>query len=390
MLRRQAAEAPPPVTRAPADAGGATSGAQRLLRRLESTLTARRLAAPLVIALAMFALHAVRPPAWYTHMRQSAALVPDELRVAAACHAVAGAAATQPPRRTVDSLVFSKDRPLKLFALLESQQRHVRNGGATTVILRATSLASAVGYRVVAAAFPGVTFVWQTPALSFQRTVEAALRGLGAPYTMPLVDELVWTRDVDLGAVAAALRRGSDRGTFQLRLGLHMAGVAAARPSIASLAAAAARDDDAAVAAGGGATYCYEWAGPDMAPSTFAHPTVLDAAVVPAARLRREWYSLSFGSPNELEYFWYAYRQTYGPGCVHLFYANASVVNNESGDLVRDTAADASKAELAAEHTAALLAGRRIDVEDFDGLTGPHAHVSVPLRFVPLAPPGCS
>jgi hypothetical protein len=398
MLRRQAAEAPSAAQRAPIDASTGSSAAHRLLRRVEAALTGRRLAVPLVVALALFALHAVRPPAWYTHMHQSAALVPPELRAAAACHAAAAgaaaAAAAHPPARAVDTLIFSKDRPLKLFALLESQARHVRGGGgAVTIILRATSLAAAVGYRVVEAAFPGVRFVWQTPALSFQRTTEAALRGLQAPYLMPLVDELVWTRPVDLAAVAGALRRGGDVGTFQLRLGLHLAGIAAARPNIASSSSssfAAARDTAAA-------TYCYEWTGPDMAPSTFAHPTVLDAGVYPSARLQREWYSLSYGSPNELEFFWYAHRQGYGPGCVHLFYANASVVNNESGDLVRDTAGALggssggdARAVIAANHTAALLAGQRIDVAAFDGLTGPYAHVSVPLRFVPLAPPGCS
>lgn len=326
--------------------------------------------------------HALRTP-----------LLSPALQRAAACLATRA----PPPAATVDVLIFSKDRPLQLLALLESQARHVAHAGAVAVVVRATSAETAAGYQLVAALHPSVHFEWQAQAsrdwlgrAAFRRSVVAALAVLRAPFVAPLVDEVVWLRPVDLADVASALAQLGGQGTFQLRLGLHYTNAAAAKPR-----------EWRAGAPGRPRVSCYEWTSRTMQPPNFAYTAIVDAGVYPAARLRREWAAIGgyrgYHHPGELEGGWYDAQPGYAPGCVHLLYDNSSVVNNERSDsagrvvTVRDDYAgsagpDNQRALL--NDTRALLAGWRLDTAPFDGMLPPYGHVRVPLRLVPLVAPG--
>jgi len=267
--------------------------------------------------------------------------------------------------------------------------------GAVAAVVRASTPEVEAGYRLVAALHPAVRIEWQPRGRSdwlgratFKASVERALAAFQSPFIAPLVDEMVWLRPVDLGDVAGALAAlGDGVGTFQLQLGLHYANAAAARPQLWRPAGASG-PGAAAAARLPPAVYCYTWTSLDMQPPDFMYTTIVDAGVYHARRLRHEWAALGeYHHPGELEGRWYARRPDYAPGCVHLLYENASVVNNELGDTVREdygAAAAAASAGALANDTAALLAGWRVDVARFDGMTPPFSHVRAPPHLVPL------
>ncbi|EKD49039.1 MAG: hypothetical protein ACD_64C00023G0003, partial [uncultured bacterium] len=58
----------------------------------------------------------------------------------------------QPEQHSVDLVVFSCDRPLQLYALLESVQQYARGLAEQHVIYRATDLKFEKGYAIVSQA----------------------------------------------------------------------------------------------------------------------------------------------------------------------------------------------------------------------------------------------
>ena len=62
------------------------------------------------------------------------------------------------PTKKADLVVFSYDRPLQLYAFLESTEKYVTGVGDLVVIYRASSEQFQKGYEVVEADFPGAMF----------------------------------------------------------------------------------------------------------------------------------------------------------------------------------------------------------------------------------------
>ena len=312
---------------------------------------------------------------------------------ARACFASLTRAALAEPRRndTVDILIFSKDRPMRLLSLLESQMAYVANQGSVTVIFDGSEPEHRAAYAVVADLFPGVLFVSEADFSAaegkprFQLAVESALRQFSAPYTTSIVDEMIWLRKVDLAHVAAhmaASSAGAD-STFQLRMGMSLVKIDDAQPSIAPHAPSLA-------AVGGGGVRCFTWTSPDMSPPTAAYTTIVDGAVFDARRLAADWAALRYAHPGELETQWYAARPSFSRPCAHMFFDDAALCNFESTAKVRIDNADANPRRDASALThASMLVQMGLHI-DWSGLVArrqkpPYPHVpEEPLAFLPL------
>lgn len=124
----------------------------------------------------------------------------------------------------VDLAIFSYDRPMQLYALLESIDLNVQGLSRQSVIYRASSAEFEVGYALVKQAFPRVNFMAQShqrAAIDFKPLVlEAAFSPLSlSPYVLFAVDDIVITRPIDLKRACAQLEGGRYWGCF-FRLGL--------------------------------------------------------------------------------------------------------------------------------------------------------------------------
>ncbi|MBI3236423.1 MAG: glycosyltransferase family 2 protein [Chlamydiales bacterium] len=122
--------------------------------------------------------------------------------------------------KKVDFILFSYDRPLQLYALLESIEKHASSIDQITVIYRCSSEEYEKAYREVGADFPRVKMVCQgrEPAKDFQPLVMQALRSGSSEYFLFAVDDMVVIDRFDVREGIDALERTGAYGFFY-RLG---------------------------------------------------------------------------------------------------------------------------------------------------------------------------
>lgn len=126
--------------------------------------------------------------------------------------------------KTVDLIVFSKDRPLQLYAHLESVYTYIKNIGSIQVIYHAANNDYANGYASLKKDFPMVTFMQQNmknPRSDFKKLVVAAVERCSSGYVMFSVDDIIVKDFCDLQECTKALVRTKAYG-FYLRLGMHV------------------------------------------------------------------------------------------------------------------------------------------------------------------------
>ena len=122
-----------------------------------------------------------------------------------------------------DCVVFSFDRPLQLYALLESIQRHVKGLRQTTVLYCSSAEEFNAAYDDVVGAFPEVHFVKQgkDPKGDFKPLLLKVLHESPAQYVMFAVDDMIVKDEIDVGHALAALEVTGAEGFF-FRLGKHV------------------------------------------------------------------------------------------------------------------------------------------------------------------------
>lgn len=125
----------------------------------------------------------------------------------------------------VDVVVFSYNRPLQLYACLESIAMHCMNTQTVYVIYR-TDSKYVEGYEIVKKQFPHAIYYKQgaNPKADFQDLVMKAVcnSNSDARYLMFAVDDMIVVDDVDLAAATRVLERRKDIWFFSLRLGLNI------------------------------------------------------------------------------------------------------------------------------------------------------------------------
>lgn len=120
----------------------------------------------------------------------------------------------------VDLVVFSYDRPMQLYACLESMYTYLKNIGDIKVIARASSVPYIEGYDQVMRAFPEVEFHFQGehPREDFKPLVMKAVYGSPSRYVAFAVDDLIVKDHVDFAVCTEAMQNLNGWG-FYLRLG---------------------------------------------------------------------------------------------------------------------------------------------------------------------------
>jgi hypothetical protein len=123
----------------------------------------------------------------------------------------------------VDCIIFSYDRPLQLYALLESIAIHVDGLQDIFVIYRSSNPVFESGYKKVKQDFSAVHYMCQgnNPAKDFKQLTVKAFQQNNTKYVLFAVDDIVVKEDVDLNDVILRMDRHNAYG-FYLRLGLHL------------------------------------------------------------------------------------------------------------------------------------------------------------------------
>lgn len=120
----------------------------------------------------------------------------------------------------VDVIIFSYNRPLQLYALLESMDIYVQGIGTVSVIYRSDSDRYESAYDQVKKTFSAVSYIkqGQYPAQDFKPLLLNTFKITPSEYVMFAVDDIVVCDFVDLTECVLALKEIKAYG-FYLRLG---------------------------------------------------------------------------------------------------------------------------------------------------------------------------
>ncbi|MBS0586159.1 MAG: glycosyltransferase family 2 protein [Verrucomicrobia bacterium] len=269
-----------------------------------------------------------------------------------------------------DLVVFSYNRPMQLYAFLESVEKRVKGLSQTSVIFRADEHFES-GYKIVQEAFPYVRFVQQSktaPRKDFKPLVMDLSFGLKAgnsSYIIYGVDDIVITEDIDIKNDIKKLEETRAYG-FYYRLG-------------------------------NGIDYCYtedrEQGVPELlelekdlytwqfkrGKADWRYANSLDFVLYAKQDIEEDFANLFFSYPNDLEGGWAKMVDTSRLGLCHKETKMVNIPLN----LV--TAIPNRNLNLYSPHALneMFLAGLKIDIEALAHVKHNSAHANVEVQFVP-------
>lgn len=125
--------------------------------------------------------------------------------------------------QVADLVIFSYDRPMQLYALLESIEKNIKNVGKTTIIYRASDVSYKAAYGFVGKQFPSVELVAQgtKPQEDFKPLTLQATFDSPSDYILFAVDDIIVKDTCDLATCIEMLEQTGAYG-FYLRLGDHL------------------------------------------------------------------------------------------------------------------------------------------------------------------------
>lgn len=190
-----------------------------------------------------------------------------------------------------DLIAFSYNRPMQLYALLESVEKRVTHFRKLAVICRIDP-SYQNGYATVQSRFQNVHFVEQSPS-NFKSILMDLLFGefgQGADYVVFAVDDIIVTDEVDIREGIGKLEQTGANGLYY-RLGSHI-------------------------------NYFYMLDRPQKVPDLFevgdryfgwdlnkaedewAYPNTVDFALYPKGSIQSDFNQFDFSNPSELEGYW--------------------------------------------------------------------------------------
>lgn len=270
-----------------------------------------------------------------------------------------------------DLVVFSYNRPMQLYAFLESLKKHVVGYGDVSVVFRSDD-AFDDGYEIVKGAFSDVTFISQSkdhPEKDFKKlTMDAAFKG-GAtnPYILFAVDDIIITQDIDLSADIQALKNTGSYGFFY-RLGegvdyCYSADVYQGVPELLPV------EKDA-----------YIW-GFYQKKGDWGYPNSLDFVLYDKQLIQNQIEAINFRNPNYLEGDWSRFAPFQALGLCHK---EAKLVNIPV-NVVSPTHTQSRSSHVyePLELNELFVHGLKIDIEEFSHVKTKSAHVELEFSFIP-------
>ncbi len=213
-----------------------------------------------------------------------------------------------------DIVIFSYNRPLQLYALLESMETYVTGLNEKKVIYRASEKEYEDAYQKVKQRFADVDFMAQgdNPQADFKPlTMEATFESSGE-YVVFAVDDIIITDFVDMNECARLLEKTGAYG-FYLRLGTNitqsysMRGKCPVPPHV---------EVEKNVYAWRFNTGIHDW----------RYPHSVDFNVFKKTTIKRDFTALSFRNPNNLEAGW-AGRGRFILDKTGLFFTYSKMIN---------------------------------------------------------------
>lgn len=273
------------------------------------------------------------------------------------------------PTKKADLVVFSYDRPLQLYAFLESAQKYVTGVGQLSVIYRASGQAFKDGYDVVRADFPHAIFYAQgsNPARDFKPLTLKASFESPSNYILFAVDDIVVKDTVDLEQCINALEK-HEAYAFFLRLGMNL-------------------------------NYCYTMNHPQPVPRLkqeehdiyswrfsesvldWRYPLTVDMTLYRKKNVEGDLRVISYHTPNRLEGIWCCRfnRVAHQRG---LCFGQSKVVNMPLNRVQKEELGNRAMNITTQELLAQFNAGKKMDIVKLHGIDNKSAHMEYVPTFV--------
>lgn len=194
----------------------------------------------------------------------------------------------------VDLIVFSKDRPLQLYAFLESLTNNAKGFHDISVLCHAKNERIARAYDEVQQKFPHVDFVFQSrenPRGDFKQLLCSLVDHSHASYIIFAVDDIIVTDSFDIQECAQLLAQTKAYG-FYLRLGKEISGCFMERretglPHLYPVQ--------------GGVGFLWQF---DTGTGDWRYPNTVDMTLYPKTTVVQACHGLQYHSPNTFEGVW--------------------------------------------------------------------------------------
>jgi hypothetical protein len=270
-----------------------------------------------------------------------------------------------------DLIIFSFDRPLQLYALLESTERYIKNLGDIQVIYRSSNERYTRAYQEVFHTFPSVISVKQGdhPKADFKpNLLQSFMRGSHA-YIIFAVDDIVVCDSIDLAQCIDALEKSGSYG-FYLRLGKnitynYMLNKKQPLPPLAEWG----KD-------------MYTWTFAGSALQDWAYPNTVDMTLYRKKDIKDDLQAMDYETPNRLEFVWWRDRkkvmQKKG-----ICFEHSKIVNLPLNKVQKDFTFNRDAESLSPEELLDLFErGFKMDIAPLRNVRNISAHMAYAPTFI--------
>lgn len=273
-------------------------------------------------------------------------------------------------KKTVDLIVFSYDRPLQLYAFLESVHRYITGLESTTVIYRTSTKEFNAAYTRVQQSFPTVIFKQETATQNedFKSLLVKTVTSGYSPYILFAVDDMIAKEHTDL-TVCTSLMEQTDAYGFYLRLGTNL-------------------------------NYCYPFSCDQpvppltqVSPSVYSwtfkdgscdwnYPNTVDMTIYRKKDILAAVEKLNYRNPNTFDVAWS--KIAFTVACKKGLCFNQSVIINIPMNRVQNEHNNRYANMWSSEQLLTLFESNlKIDINQFDRIKNNACHVVYNIHFIP-------
>lgn len=272
-----------------------------------------------------------------------------------------------PLTKKADLVVFSYDRPLQLYAFLESLEKYVKNVGETTVIIRSSGGDYDKGYKEIKRRWPKVHYLTQgsKPKRDFKPYVLKSTFKTPNSYVLYGVDDIVIRDEIDLEECINWIEKTGALG-FYLRLGEHtdfcyMENKYQGIPESIYL---------------GNDVFVWQFKDGE---GDFGYPHTVDMTLYRKEDIRGDLEEIDFTTPNTFETEWAEKARLHQMG---LYYRKSKIVNLPL-NLVNDKQLRKIGSYTVEQLLEKFTQGFKLDIGPLHELQNRSAHVDMEVSFIP-------
>lgn len=271
----------------------------------------------------------------------------------------------------VDLVVFSFDRPMQLYAFLESTEKYITHLNQTHAIVRASNDDFRHGYSIVSMRFPQVHVHYQEQKKPYDfksLVMKTAFNEYSkCPFVMFAVDDMIVTEQVNLAKCTRALSQDEEVWFFSLRLGENITHCGRLNRAQKVPPGKKVGSD------------MFVWRFRDVEiGGDWNYPNTTDLTIYRKNDLHYLFSKLEFTNPNTLEQPWSRYRPKRGRG---LSFDHSKAINIPM-NVVNPHFSSPNMNITTEELLRLFLTGKKIDIDQFAYVDNNSPHVDYQPTFI--------